>query len=173
MNNVKENSQEISELKSSLARSDQAFSQLGQVHEASVNSYNRAAETKQKCSKGNFIVSGEGVPRPSENENLHTLIFPLIYRKYGINVHPNELKTLHHLPNNKILFLLYSRMPGWAFDQFIRAMNSNPKPEVKVYVSIQLFEPFAELYYIARRLKYYKYISNYRLDENGNTQIAL
>ena len=64
-------------------------------------------------------------------------------------------------------------MPGWAFDQFIRAMNSNPKPEVKVYVSIQLFEPFAELYYIARRLKYYKYISNYRLDENGNTQIAL
>ena len=184
VNNVKQNNQEISELKSSLTRSDhacvqlqqqqgQAFSQLGQVYETSVTSYNLAAETKQKCSKGNFIVSGEGVPRISENENLYTLIFPLIYRKYGINVHPSELKALHRLPNNKILFSLYSRMPGRAFDQLVRAMNSNPKPEVKVYVSIQLFEPFAELYYIARRLKYYKYISNYRLDENGNTQIAL
>ena len=52
-------------------------------------------------------------------------------------------------------------------------MNSNPNPHIKVFVTIQLFEPYAELYYIARRLKHYNVISNYLLDENGNTQIAL
>ena len=52
-------------------------------------------------------------------------------------------------------------------------MNSNPKPNIKVYVTIQLCDPYAELYYIARRLKHHKVISNYRLDENGSTQIAL
>ena len=52
-------------------------------------------------------------------------------------------------------------------------MNSNLQPHIKIYVTIQLFEPYAELFYIARRLKHYNGISNYRLDENGNTQIAL
>ena len=52
-------------------------------------------------------------------------------------------------------------------------MNFNPNPSIRLYISIQLFEPFAERFYIARRLKYYKCISNYRLDENGNTYISL
>ena len=184
VNSVKQNSLDISDLKSSVwqtvqtcqqvqQQQGQSLSQLSQVHETSVKAYDIAAETKQKCSKGNFIVSGEGIPRQSENENLYTLIFPLIYRKYGIHIHPNELKALHRLPNNKVLFSLIARMPGRSFDQLTYAMNSNPRPEVKVYVSIQLFEPFAELYYTARRSKHYKLISNYRLDENGNTQIAL
>ena len=42
-----------------------------------------------------------------------------------------------------------------------------------MYILIQLFEPFAEQFYTARRLKCYKSISNYRLDENGNTYISL
>ena len=42
-----------------------------------------------------------------------------------------------------------------------------------MYLNIQLFEPYAELHYIARRLKYHKLITNYRLDENGQTHIAL
>ena len=52
-------------------------------------------------------------------------------------------------------------------------MNSNPNKEVEVYISIQLFEPYSDLYYIARRLKFYKLISYYRLDENVQTHIAL
>ena len=52
-------------------------------------------------------------------------------------------------------------------------MNSNPKLNIKVYIIIQLCKPYAELYYISRRLKHYKVISNYRLDENGSTQVAL
>ena len=52
-------------------------------------------------------------------------------------------------------------------------MNSNPYPELETYVSIQLFEPYNDLFYIARRLKFYKVISYYRLDENGHTHIAL
>ena len=151
----------------------QVFSQLSQVHGTSTQSYNLAAENKQRGSKGTFIVSGGGIPRQHDNETLYALIFPLIYRKYGIYVHPQELKELHRLPNNRVLFSLYSRLPGGSFEQLTRAMNSNPNPEIKIYVSIQLFEPYAELYYIARRLKFYKCISNYRLDENGNTQIAL
>ena len=52
-------------------------------------------------------------------------------------------------------------------------MNFNPKAHIKIYLTIQLFEPFAELHYISRRLKYHNVISNYRLDENGNSFIAL
>ena len=52
-------------------------------------------------------------------------------------------------------------------------MNSNPKPELEIYLSIQLFEPYSDLYYIARRLKFHRVISYYRLDENGNSYIAL
>ena len=97
----------------------------------------------------------------------------MIFEKYGIHVYPTELKALHRLPNGKILFSLYSMLPGQNFDQFTKVMNSNPKPHIKVFSTIQLFETYAELYYIARRLKHYNVISNYRLDENGNTQIAL
>ena len=52
-------------------------------------------------------------------------------------------------------------------------MNSNPYPELETYVAIQLFEPYSDLFYVARRLKFYKVISYYRLDENGHTHIAL
>ena len=51
--------------------------------------------------------------------------------------------------------------------------NSNPQRNFKVFVSIQLFEPFQELYYFARRLKFHKVIGYYRLDANGNTWISL
>ena len=52
-------------------------------------------------------------------------------------------------------------------------MNSNPKPHIKVYVCIQLFDTFKELHFIARKLKYNKIIANYRLDKNGHTMISL
>ena len=94
----------------------------------------------------------------------------MIYKKYEIHVQPQEFQELLRLPNTKVLFSLYTRLPGSPYDQLIRAMKFNPNPEIKIYVFIQLFDPYAELYYIARRMKC---ISNYRLDENGNTQIAL
>ena len=181
---VSSNKQEISQLRLSVNHAVQNSSELQKmynqimlkVNQAEVMAFNAntlAAETKQKSSKGNFIVSGEHVPRPSQNENLANLVCSLMYRKYGISMQYSEFKALHRLPNNKILFSLHSRLPGQSFHQLTRAMNFNPNPSLKAYVSIQLFEPFAELYYIARRLKHYKCITNYRLDDNGNTHIAV
>ena len=159
---------------SDLERNQQdIYSQLYQIHSLAWKAYQTAAENKQRSSKGNFIVQGDHVPAYCPGEDLYDKLFPVIFEKYGIHVYPTELKALHRLPNGKILFSLYSRLPGQNFDQFTKLMNSNPKPHIKVFVTIQLFEPYAELYYIARRLKYYNVISNYRLDENGNTQIAL
>ena len=184
VNSVSRNKEEINHMRTAMTKNEhslqqvqynqsQVFSQLAQVYNTSTQSYNLAAENKQRSSKGTFIISGGGIPRPNKDENLYALIFPLVYKKYGIQVQPQEFKELHRLPNNKVLFSLYNRLPRSPYDQLIHAMNSNPNPEIKIYVSIQLFEPYAELYYIARRLKFYKCISNYRLDENGNTQIAL
>ena len=181
---VNTNSKDISNLKQTVvniqSRQDRVennqtdiYAQLHQIHSLAWRSYVMAAENKQRGSKGNFIVQGDHVPTFSPNEDLYAKIFPIIQEKYGIYVHPNELKALHRLPNGKILFSLASRLPGQNFDQFTRQMNFNPKPHIKVFVSIQLFEPYSELHYVARRLKNYKVISNYRLDENGNTQIAL
>ena len=149
------------------------YTQLSRMHELTWKTYIMAAETKQKGSKGNFTISGDGIPPPSPQEDLYAVIFPLVYQKYGVHVYPNELKALHRLPNNKIFFSLLTRLPGQSFERLTRAMNSNPKAHIKIYLTIQLFEPFAELHYVARRLKHYKVISNYRLDENGNSFIAL
>ena len=159
-----------SELKNS---HDQLMFRVNQAEAKAFKANILAAETKQKSSKGNFIVPGDDLPSYRENENLYNHVFPLIEKKYGIHIQFSELKALHRLPNNRVLFSLQSRLPGQNFHKLIHAMNFNPNPGVKIYVSIQLFEPFSELYYIARRLKYYKCITNYRLDENGNTNIAL
>ena len=181
---VNTNTQEINNVKQSVGslqsgqknlehNQSDIYSQLHQIHSLAWKSYQMAAEGKQRSSKGNFIVQGEHVPAYTPHEDLYAKLFPIIQDKYGIYVNPSELKALHRLPNGKILFSLASRLPGQNFDNFTRQMNFNPKPHIKVYVSIQLFEPYAELYYIARRLKHYNVISNYRLDENGNTQISL
>ena len=149
------------------------YAQLAQIQGLASKAYYTAAETRQRTSKGNFIVQGDGIPPYTPNEDLYAKLFPLISEKYGLYVYPNELTALHRLPNNKVLFTLATRFPGENFEKFCRVMNSNPKPNIRVFVTIQLCEPYAELYYIARRLKFYNVIANYRLDENGNSQIAL
>ena len=63
--------------------------------------------------------------------------------------------------------------PGTALIKLVYTSNCNPKPRIKVYVGIQLFEHYKELHYITRKLKHHQVISNYRLDENGRTNIAL
>ena len=62
------------------------------------------AESKQRGSKGNFIVQGEHIPAYTPNEDLFAKLFPIIQEKYEIRIYPNELKALHRLPNNKIFF---------------------------------------------------------------------
>ena len=184
INTVNTHTQDITSVKQSVEtlQSGQAgleknqqdiYAQLHQIHTLAWRSYQTAAENKQRSSKGNFIVQGDHVPPYSHNEDLYAILFPMIFDKYGVRVYPTELKALHRLPNGKVLFSLATRLPGQNFDKLTRLMNSNPNPHIKVFVTIQLFEPYAELYYVARRLKHYKVISNYRLDDNGNTQIAL
>ena len=149
------------------------YSQLSRMHDLAWKAYSTAAENKQRNSKGNFVVQGDDIPPPSPNEDLYAKLFPIINHKYDINIHRSELKDLHRLPNGKVFFSQATRLPGQNFDKLTRLMNSNPKANVKVYVTIQLFEPYAELFYIARRLKSHGTISNYRLESNGTTLIAL
>ena len=148
-------------------------SRLSQVEYYVNRSYYMTCENKQRNSKGNFIISGHHVPRLKYGENLLCLVRDMIYRKYGVDIHPNEFKVIHRVPGDRILFSLFGRMPGFGFDQLINLMNSNPNPEIGIYVSIQLFEPYSDLFYIARRLKFHKLISYYRLDGNGQTFIAV
>ena len=119
------------------------------------------------------MLSGRHLPKMSRGENLLQIVTDLLFRKYDIFINPAEFKVIHRLAGDRILFALHSRLPGFGYDQLINIINSNPKPELQIYASIQLFEPYTDLFYIARRLKYFKVISYYRLDENGNTYIAL
>ena len=97
----------------------------------------------------------------------------MIYDKYGVDVHSQEFKVIHRVAGDRILFSLHNRLPCFGYSQLINKINSNPNPRLEVYLSIQLFEPYSNLFYIARRLKFYKVISYYRIDENGYTYIAL
>ena len=135
--------------------------------------YNLACENRQRQSKGNFILSGRHLPKARYGENLLAIAREVVFRKYEVDIYPQEFKALHRLAGDRILFTLNCRMPGWSYEHLIRNMNSNPKPELEVYLSIQLFEPYSDLYYIARRLKFHRVISYYRLDENGNSYVAL
>ena len=157
VNTVNSHTQEISQVRQSvdIVKDKQSeldrgkadiLSKLTQIHSLATKAYFSAAETKQRCSKGNFIVQGDSIPQYTPYEDLYAKVFPLINEKYDIWVYPNELKALHRLPNGKVFFTLASRLPGQNFKKLTRLMNSTPKPNIKVYVSIQLCEPYAELY---------------------------
>ena len=181
---VHTNTQDIAQLKTTVTNIESGHTQM-QLNQDTINtnlaeikaiaskSYELAAENKQRGSKGTFIVSGDDIPRQHPNENLFDITFTLIYQKFGIWVNQFEVRSLHRLPNNKVLFSLYSFLPGTNFHQLVNAMNHTPKSALKIFVQIQLFEPYKELYFIARRLKKFKLCSNYMLDENGHTMIAL
>ena len=149
------------------------INRLAAVEVLAKNTNAVAAETKQRSVKGNFILSGDLIPQYSLNEDLYRLLFPIIYQKYGICIYLSELKALHRLPNNKVIFTLLTRLPGQNFDNLMRAVNGNPTPHLKLFLSSQLMPPYSELYYIARRLKHHQISNRYRLDENGITYIAL
>ena len=72
---------------------NQLFPKVNQAEASALHANSLAAETRQKGSKGNFIVSGDDMPKYNSNENLFYLIFPLIARKYGIQIHYAELKA--------------------------------------------------------------------------------
>ena len=184
VNIVKTQHKDIDKLKTDMSNAEQHFGEMKGNQESLSNkmtqlqsvvhkTYIMTCENKQRSSKGNFILTGEQIPKFRPGEDLMELVINLVYNKYEFYIQPQEFKVLHRLPGNRIIFALHNRLPGWSFEQLIKAMNTNPNSGFKVYVSIQLFEPFSELYYIARRLKFYKIISYYRLDENGFTFIAL
>ena len=68
-------------------------------------------------------------------------------------------------------------MPGSLFESLV-SHQLQPKSQhqslpLYLYLNIQLMEPFNFLYFMARRLKQYKLISYYRLDDNGYTWMSL
>ena len=184
MNTVAQHDKDISEIKGNIKYASDCYNKVS-VNQADIfkrleavevmtkNTNIATAENKQRAVKGNFIISGDMIPPYSPNEDLYQLLFPIIYKKYGICIYLEELKALHRLPNNKVIFSLLTRLPGQNFEHLMRAVNANPEPHIKLYISSQLMPPYSELYYIARRLKHYQVINRYRLDENGNTHIAL
>ena len=181
---VKTNHSDIETMKGSVATVEGSVGDIkdGQVYleqkagqmEYLVNkTYSITCENRQRSSKGNFILRGKDIPRAWNGEDLEYIVRDLLYRKYGIDIQSVEFQSMHCLPGDGILFVLHNRMPGWSYEQLVRRMNFNPKPEVEVYCCIQLFEPYSEMYFIARRLKFYKMSSYYRLDQNGFSYIAL
>ena len=153
---VTTNTNDILQLKVTVKEAGEAYTQvqsnqdylcenLAEIKAIALKSYNVAVENKQHNSKGNFIVSGEGIPPESPDEDLFDIVFSPIFEKYGVWVFPQEIKEIHRLPNNRVFFSLSSRLPGYSFGKLVYASNSNPKPRIKVYVGIQLFEPYKEL----------------------------
>ena len=160
----------VSEVKDSQGKFEQRMCQV----EYFVNkTYNLECENRQRSCKGNFILSGKHIPRTRPREDLLSMVTDMVFRKYEVEIQPQEFKDLHRLAGDRIFFSLHSRMPGWSYEQLVRKMNSNPRAELEIYICIQLFEPYSDIFYIARRLKFFKTISYYRLDENGCSYIAL
>ena len=130
-------------------------------------------ETKQKLVKGNFIISGLDLPKEVKGGNLFHIAARAVWEKYGVSMLLDHMKVLHRTGSGGIIFTLYGRMPGSLFESLMRVINSNPNRNIRVYLNIQLMEPFNFLYFMARRLKQYKLISYYRLDDNGYTWMSL
>ena len=120
-----------------------ADAKIAAITEALNKSLEMTQMNRQRESRGNFIISGENLSQPAPNENLFHILYQGLLQKYGIYIQWEELKALHRLSGNKIFFSLFSRMPGTTYEYLISKMNSNPQPQLKIYVNIQLFEPFS------------------------------
>ena len=182
--NVKQQGEEIMKIKEDLTAKATAIKKVEESQASSRNkvksleekterNFDLISSNRQRETKGNFIVSGDHIPTYTQNENLFNIMSQAVWHKYGTFIQWEELQSLHRLPGNKIFFSLFSRMPGTTFEKLISHMNSNPNPNVRIYISIQLLEPFNQIFYLARKLKQNRVISNYRLDENGVTHVAL
>ena len=128
---------------------------------------------KQRSVKGNFIISGVDIPRYYHEEHLFDVVYKLIWEKHNIELNWHHMKALHRLPGNSIIMVMNTRMPGSAFQALITAVNSNPNPRIKIYLNLQLMEPFDMMHYAARKLKAQGVISYYKLDENGDSWISI
>ena len=94
VNTVNSHTQEISQVRQSvvnIVKNKQSeldrgqadiLSKLTQIHSLATKAYFSAAETRQRCSKGNFIVQGDSIPHYTPYEDLYAKIFPLINEKY-------------------------------------------------------------------------------------------
>ena len=99
---VNTNTNDIAQLKKTVKEAEVCYSQvqstqgsiftnLAEIRAIANRSLNLASENRQRESKGNFIVSGEGIPSPAPNEDLFDIIFTMIFEKYGIWVYLQEL----------------------------------------------------------------------------------
>ena len=102
---------------------------------------------------GNFILSGQDVPRFRHGENLFDIVSRIIWDKYGVQLEWWQMRALHRLPNYSIILGINTRMPWANYEQLMSAVNSNPNPQVKAYLNLQLMAPFIALHYAARKLK--------------------
>ena len=184
MSTVAQHDTDISELKENMTAAGNTINQFSNNQSGVINRLIAAeqeikkaniiaAEQQQRSIKGHFILSGELIPHQTPNEDLYQLLFPVIFQKYGVYIYLHELRALHRLPNNRIFFSILTYMPGQNYENLMRAVNANPEPHLRLYVTSQLVPYFSELYFIARKLKNLKVINRYNLDNNGNTHIAL
>ena len=120
---------------------------LAAVEEEKAKQYRLTCEIRQRGVKGNFILSGPHVPRYARGENLYDIVCRIVWDKYGVELDWWQMKALHRLPNNGIILAMNTRMPGAASERLMAAVNSNPNPQVKAYLNIQLMEPFNSLHY--------------------------
>ena len=164
MNTVAQHDHEISELKDNMKAAGNTLNQFSNTQsdiikrlltaEKEIKKANIvAAEQQQRSIKGHFILSGELIPNQTPNEDLYQLLFPTIFQKYGVYIYLHELRALHRLPNNRIFFSILTYMPGQNYENLMRAVNANPEPHLRLYLTSQLVPYFSELYYIARKLK--------------------
>ena len=88
------------------------------------------AKNRQRSSKGNFILSGKHLPKARSGENLLAIVREVVFRKYDVDIYPQEFKVSDRLAGDRILFTLNCMMSGWSYENLIQNMNSNPKPEL-------------------------------------------
>ena len=145
---------------------------IAKLNEERMRQYRTTCEMRQRSIKGNFILSGPDVPKFTPGEKIYDIVAKLVWDKYQVGLNWYQLRAMHRLPGNNIIFGVNTRMPGSIFQPLVTAVNTNPNPRISAYLNMQLTDPFDCLHYVARKLKSEKLISFYKLDENGFTWIC-
>ena len=86
--------------------------------------YRITCEMKQRSIKGNFILSGPDIPRFSPGENIFEIVARLIWDKYQVGLDWYQLRAMHRLPGNSIIFGANTRMPGSVIHSLYGSMIS-------------------------------------------------
>ena len=129
-------------------------------------------DLKRQYSKQGVVMYGDSLPPRSPRENCLTIFREQTARKFNISINVEEVAVCHRRQNGSLIAKFTKFGPGSSFERLVkRHENWNPKPNIKIYVTILLTRYDDKIRFYLSKAKKCGTISNYRVERSGRVSI--